>query len=76
MKGLSGQELKEATEYFVNVMQLKDYVNVKAGQLSGGNKRKLCVTMALIGGPDMQFFDEPSSGVDPIARRFLWNTLS
>jgi len=31
MKGLSGQELKEATEYFVNVMQLKDYVNVKAG---------------------------------------------
>lgn len=31
--------------------------------------------MALIGGPSMQFFDEPSTGLDPIARRFLWNTL-
>ena len=48
---------------------------VKSKNLSGGNKRKLCVSIALIGGPDMLFFDEPSSGVDPIARRFLWNTL-
>ena len=32
--------------------------------------------MALIGGPDIQFFDEPSSGVDPIARRYLWNALN
>ena len=56
-------------------MQLDHYVKVKSERLSGGNKRKLCVSLALIGGPDMQFFDEPSSGVDPIARRFLWNTL-
>lgn len=47
-----------------------------AGTLSGGNKRKLCVGIAMIGGADMQLFDEPSSGVDPIARRFLWNTLT
>lgn len=32
--------------------------------------------MALIGGPNIQFFDEPSSGVDPIAKRFLWNALT
>lgn len=57
-------------------MQLSDYENIAAEKLSGGNKRKLSVAMALIGGPDMQFFDEPSSGVDPIARRFLWNTLT
>jgi len=44
--------------------------------LSGGNKRKLCVSLALIGGPNIQFCDEPSSGVDAIARRFLWNTLN
>ena len=50
-------------------------MKTKAGKLSGGNKRKLCVAIALIGGPNMQFFDEPSSGVDPIARRFLWNTI-
>lgn len=57
-------------------MQLSAYRSVQAGRLSGGNKRKLCVTLALIGGPNMQFFDEPSSGVDPIARRFLWNSLT
>lgn len=51
-------------------------VKKAAGTLSGGNKRKLCVANALIGGPDIQFFDEPSTGVDPIARRFLWNTLT
>ncbi|EAR84995.3 transporter family ABC domain protein (macronuclear) [Tetrahymena thermophila SB210] len=75
MKGLKGQDLKECVDYFIQVMQLSDYRTRKAGNLSGGNKRKLCVTIALIGGPDLQFFDEPSSGVDPIARRFLWNTL-
>ena len=43
--------------------------------MSGGNKRKLCVADALIGGSDITFFDEPSTGVDPISRRFLLNTL-
>jgi len=76
MKGLRGQDLHDAMHYFIEVMQLNDYVHVRAGRLSGGNKRKLCVSQALIGGPDMQFLDEPSSGVDPIARRFLWNTLT
>ncbi|KAL4509467.1 hypothetical protein ABPG73_022683 [Tetrahymena malaccensis] len=76
IKGLKGKDLKDSIDYFLKVMQLEDYINRRASQLSGGNKRKLCVSLALIGGPDMQFFDEPSSGVDPIARRFLWNTLS
>ena len=53
-------------------MQLEDYIKKRAGQLSGGNKRKLGVAISLIGGSDMQFLDEPSTGVDPIARRFLW----
>jgi ATP-binding cassette subfamily A (ABC1) protein 3 len=57
-------------------MQLTEYANVHAGKLSGGNKRKLCVSMAMIGNPQLMFFDEPSSGVDPIARRFLWRTLN
>ena len=76
MKGLSGKELKESVEYFMSTMQLNFFKNTRAKRLSGGNKRKLCVANALIGGPDLQFFDEPSSGIDPIAKRFLWNTLS
>ncbi|CAD8079917.1 unnamed protein product [Paramecium sonneborni] len=75
LKGLKGIELEESILYFLKVMQLENYENSLAGQLSGGNKRKLCVALALMGGTNMQFFDEPSSGVDPIARRFLWNAI-
>lgn len=64
--------MKESVEYFMQTMQLTEFAKTKAGRLSGGNKRKLCVTIALIGGPDIQLFDEPSSGVDVIARRFLF----
>lgn len=53
MKGLTGSDLKESVDYFIQIMQLSEYRNRAAGKLSGGNKRKLCVTIALIGGPDM-----------------------
>lgn len=84
MKGLEGSknnlsnnlgDLEIAVNYFIKTMQLDLFVKTKAGRLSGGNKRKLCVADALIGGSDITFFDEPSTGVDPISRRFLFNTL-
>jgi len=56
-------------------LQLDEYKSIKSHKLSGGNKRKLCVAMSLIGNPSLLFLDEPSAGVDPIARRFLWNVL-
>lgn len=46
-----------------------------AGNLSGGNKRKLCLAMALIGNSKMIFLDEPSSGMDPVSRREIWSIL-
>lgn len=52
------------------------YTKIKAGNLSGGNKRKLAVSMAMLANPKIMFFDEPSSGVDPISRRFLWKSLN
>ena len=76
MKGLHGRELQENIDYYVKVMALSDHVNKKSNTLSGGNKRKLCVTNALIGSPSLQFFDEPSTGLDPVARRSLWTTLT
>ena len=76
IKGLNGSELKENVDYYINVMMLTDQINKKARILSGGNKRKLCVSNALIGSPMLQFFDEPSTGLDAIARRFLWTTLT
>ena len=76
MKGLNGLELQENVEYYIKIMSLTDHADKKSIILSGGNKRKLCVSNALIGSPSLQFFDEPSTGLDPISRRFLWATLT
>lgn len=43
--------------------------------MSGGNKRKLSVAMALIGNPPIILLDEPSAGMDPEARRFMWTVV-
>ena len=42
---------------------------------SGGNKRKLCVAVALVGSPGAVLMDEPSTGMDPGAKRFLWDLI-
>lgn len=43
--------------------------------LSGGNKRKVCVALALVGNPPIILLDEPSAGMDPEARRFMWSVV-
>lgn len=47
-----------------------------AGTLSGGNKRKLSVALAIVGSPPIILLDEPSAGMDPEARRFMWRVVS
>ncbi len=48
----------------------------RAGRLSGGQKRRLDVAMALIGDPELLFLDEPTTGFDPAARREAWEVIS
>ena len=57
-------------------MNLEDYEYKNAGTLSGGNKRKLSVAMAMLGNPPVVFLDEPSAGMDPKARRFMWEVIA
>jgi ABC-type multidrug transport system ATPase subunit len=47
-----------------------------AGTLSGGNKRKLSVAIAIIGKPPLILLDEPSAGMDPEARRMMWKVVA
>lgn len=61
--------------YIINV-GLEEYKNIICGNYSGGNKRKLNTAMALIGDPPVVFLDEPTCGVDPVARRNLWQLLA
>jgi ATP-binding cassette subfamily A (ABC1) protein 3 len=53
-------------------MDLTKYEHVMAGTLSGGNKRKLSVAIAMMGNPPIVFLDEPSTGMDPGARRYMY----
>jgi ABC-type multidrug transport system ATPase subunit len=57
-------------------MNLTEHANKEAGNLSGGNKRKLQVAIAIIGSPSIVLLDEPSAGMDPEARRFMWSVVA
>jgi len=75
IKGLTGRDLRTNTNYFLDVLKIKGHQDKKSFQLSGGNKRRLCVALASTGAPKTQFLDEPSTGMDPLARTYLWDTI-
>ena len=56
-------------------MALTEFTNKIAGRLSGGNKRKLSVAISMLGNPPIILLDEPSNGMDPEARRFMWSVI-
>jgi len=56
-------------------LDLAKFADKPAGQYSGGNKRKLCVGIALVGSPQLVLLDEPSSGMDAASKRFLWTVI-
>ena len=57
-------------------LQLVDKKSIQAKKLSGGMKRKLSVGIALVGGSEIVILDEPTSGMDPYARRATWDLLN
>ena len=54
---------------------LRSSIHVKASQLSGGQRRRLSVALAFIGRSKVVILDEPTSGVDPAARRQIWQLI-
>lgn len=48
----------------------------KVQDYSGGNKRKLSTALALIGNPPVIYLDEPTAGIDPVAKRHLWSVIT
>ena len=75
VKGIKTNKIKSVIEKAIKTLNLKDHRHKFAGTLSGGNKRKLSVAMALIGNPPIILLDEPSAGMDPEARRFMWQVV-
>ncbi|MGH0117824.1 UNVERIFIED_CONTAM: hypothetical protein FKN15_039995 [Acipenser sinensis] len=75
LRGVPEEEVCKVAEWGVRKLGLVKYMDKGAGNYSGGNKRKLSTAMALTGGPPVVFLDEPTTGMDPKARRALWNCI-
>lgn len=75
IKGLSQAETAQQIQFIKQTLDLTPFGDKQASQLSGGNKRKLCCAISLIANPQIEFLDEPTTGVDPIARRSLFKML-
>ncbi|TMW58106.1 hypothetical protein Poli38472_011694 [Pythium oligandrum] len=76
IKGISSEDLDEVVADKIQQLNLSAFENKLAGSLSGGNKRKLSVAIAMIGNPKIIFLDEPSTGMDPVSRRFMWDVIA
>lgn len=75
IKGLSPDSIKSITETSLAEVRLTDSAKVRAGSYSGGMKRRLSVAIALIGDPKLVILDEPTTGMDPITRRHVWDII-
>ena len=67
--------LSSVIKAMIESMTLSKYRDKLAGRLSGGNKRKLSVAISMICNPPIVLLDEPSTGMDPEARRFMWAVI-
>ncbi|CAK4308096.1 unnamed protein product, partial [Aphanomyces euteiches] len=76
IKGVPSIQVDAVVQEKLAQLQLEDFEDKLAQSLSGGTKRKLSVAMALIGAPPILFLDEPSTGMDPVSRRFMWDVLA
>lgn len=75
LHGKSSRESKAMAEEYIEKMGLGEVKNKRAKALSGGWQRRLSIAMALITDPDVVFLDEPTLGLDVLARRELWRMI-
>ncbi|XP_012935434.1 ATP-binding cassette sub-family A member 2 [Aplysia californica] len=75
LRGIPPSDENQVVEWALTKLGLSKFADKLSGTLSGGNKRKLSTAIALIGHPPVIFMDEPTTGMDPHSRRFLWDLI-
>ena len=73
--GLTGAEVRDRTEEMLRTLGLEPVARRKAKTLSGGWQRRLSIALALVSQPQILFLDEPTLGLDVLARRELWKVV-
>ncbi|KAF6122839.1 hypothetical protein HJG60_000032 [Phyllostomus discolor] len=76
LRGIPERHISACVENTLRGLLLEPHANKLVRTYSGGNKRKLSTGIALLGEPTVIFLDEPSTGMDPVARRLLWDTVA
>ncbi|KAM5329747.1 phospholipid-transporting ATPase ABCA3-like [Glossophaga mutica] len=76
LQGVPEPNIYKYVETFLHSMHLETHADKFLYTYSGGDKRKLNTAIALMGKPSVVFLDEPSTGMDPVARRLLWDTVT
>lgn len=73
--GFTREKQMQKVQQIAEELGLEDILKRKAGKLSGGWQRRLSIAMALIGEPEILFLDEPTLGLDVLARSDLWEVI-
>ncbi|KAG1691215.1 ATP-binding cassette sub-family A member 3 [Nymphon striatum] len=76
LRGVKAEKIDEVVKTLIDLVGLTQYADKKCGIYSGGNKRKLSIALAIMGTPPLVFLDEPTAGIDPVARRQVWDLLT
>lgn len=76
LKGVEYEELDNEINDLLRDVDLLEVREMRSDELSGGMKRRLSLAIALVGRPKVVILDEPSSGLDPMHRRQIWDILA